>query len=234
MKEYTHCYFAFLDLLGFKEIVRTKTCSEIADIFEEAKKRFCIREIIDKDKTVPLVPPEDIHYYIMSDSICVYIKDTVKSALSVLMWICLDFQVRMLCLETPIFVRGSISQGDVFEDQNVLFGPGMVEAYLRAEKLARVPRIIIPANIYDQTIDRTDKAFLDVLTHPEQDGFHVLNYINFFCTAKSTLKYRENVNNYISNALNTSLDQSIREKFLYAKTWMEYYYNQEEAKTNEQ
>lgn len=234
MKEYSHCYFAFLDLLGFKEIVKTKTCSEIADIFNEAKKRFIINQIIDEGRDVPLVPPEEIHYYIMSDSICIYIKDSVKSALPVLTWLCLDFQVRMLCLDTPIFVRGSISQGDIFEDQNVLFGPGMVEAYIRAEKLAHVPRIIIPASIYDQTTDKTDKAFLDGFTHPEQDGFYVINYINYFCIHNSTLKYRENVNNYISKVLSSSLDQSIREKYLYVKSWMDYYYHQEEAKTHEQ
>lgn len=233
MSEYTHYYFAFLDLLGFKEIVKTKTCSEIANIFNEAKKRFVIRHIIDEENAIPLVPPEEIHYYIMSDSICIYIKDSLKSALSVLTWLCLDFQVRMLCLETPIFVRGSISRGEIYEDQNILFGPGMVEAYTRAEKLAHVPRVIIPASIYDQTTDKTDKAFLGGFTHPEQDGFYVINYINYFCMHNSTLKYRENVNNYISKVLNTSLDQSIREKYLYVKSWMDYYH-QEEAKSHEQ
>lgn len=229
MPEYTHYYFAFLDLLGFKEIVKNMTCSEIANIFNEAKKRFVIRHIIDEKNAIPLVPSEEIHYYIMSDSICIYIKDSLKSALTVLTWLCLDFQVRMLCLDTPIFVRGSIARGKIYEDQNILFGPGMVEAYIRAEKLAHVPRVIIPASIYDQTTDKTDKAFLDGFTHPEQDGFYVINYINYFCMHNSTLKYRENVNNYISKVLSTSLDQSVREKYLYVKSWMDYYYHQEEA-----
>ena len=229
MPEYSHYYFAFLDLLGFKEIVKTKTCSAIADIFNEAKKRFVIRHVIDENNAIPLVPSEEIHYYIMSDSICIYIKDSLKSALTVLTWLCLDFQVRMLCLDTPIFVRGSISRGEIYENQNILFGPGMVEAYTRAEKLAHVPRVIIPASIYDQTTDKTDKAFLDGFTHPEQDGFYVIDYINYFCMHNSTLKYRENVNNYISKVLSTSLDQSIREKYLYVKSWMDYYYHQEEA-----
>lgn len=103
---------------------------------------------------------------------------------------------------------------------------------IRAEKLAHVPRIIIPASIYEQTTDKTDKTdkiFLDGFTHPEQDGFHVINYINYFCMHNSTLKYRENVNNYISKVLSTSLDQSVREKYLYVKLWMDYYYHQEEA-----
>ena len=234
MAEYTCCYFAFLDLLGFKEIVKTKTCSEIAGIFDEAKKHYIINRISDDGVEIPVIPSEDIHYYIMSDSVCIYIKDSIKSALPVLLWLCMDFQVRMLCLDTPIFVRGSLSRGDIYEDHNVLFGPAMVEAYLRAEKLAHVPRIIIPANLYDEISDITDKAFLNGFTHPEQDGFYVINYINYFCIHNSTLNYRENVNNYVSKMLNTSLDQSVREKYMYVKSWMEYYYNQEEVKTHEQ
>lgn len=234
MKEYIPCYFAFIDLLGFKEIVKTKTCSEIANIFDEAKKQYTVNRVNDDGVEIPVIPPEDIHYYIMSDSVCIYIRDDNKSALPVLLWLCMDFQVRMLCLDTPILVRGSISRGDIFEDNNVLFGPAMVEAYLRAEKLAHVPRIILSANLYDETTDRTDKAFLDGFTRPEPDGFYVINYINYFCIHNSTLKYRENVNNYISKVLSSSLDQSIREKYLYVKSWMDYYYHQEEAKTHEQ
>ena len=96
MKEYSHCYFAFIDLLGFKEIVKKKTCSEIVSIFDEAKKHYTINRILDGNVEVPIIPPEDIHYYIMSDSVCIYIKDDIKSALPVLEWLCMNFQVRML------------------------------------------------------------------------------------------------------------------------------------------
>ena len=122
---YNHCYFAFLDLLGFKEIVKTRTCSEIVEIFNEAKKTFFVMKSTDDKVEVPVIPPEDIHYYIMSDSICIYVKDDFKDALPILTWICMDFQVRMLCLETPVLVRGSISRGEIFEKQGIMFGPAM-------------------------------------------------------------------------------------------------------------
>ena len=235
MNKYDQYYFAFLDLLGFKEIVRTKSCSEIAQIFDEAKKRFVIRHIIDNDNAIPVIPIQDIHFYIMSDSICIYIKDNIKSALPVLTWLCLDFQVRMLCLDTPILVRGSISRGDIFEDQNVLFGPAMVDAYLRAEKLAHVPRIIIPENIYSTATDIFDKTLMDGFTHQEQDGFYVINYIQYFCGHNSTLNYRDNVQKYLKKIINTSLDQSVREKALYVKFWMDYISKQDiNTKDNDQ
>ena len=57
MAEYTHYYLAFLDLLGFKEIVKTKTCSEIVDIFEEIKTQYVI-EKSDQEKgiSIPVIP----------------------------------------------------------------------------------------------------------------------------------------------------------------------------------
>lgn len=233
MKEYSHCYFAFIDLLGFKEIVKKKTCSEIVSIFDEAKKHYTINRILDGNVEVPIIPPEDIHYYIMSDSVCIYIKDDIKSALPVLEWLCMNFQVRMLCLDTPILVRGSISRGEIYEDNGVLFGPALVEAYMRSEKLAHVPRIVIPAQFYEEAKDQTEKAWLDGFTYLEQDGFYVTRYINYFCMHKSTTNYRENVYKYIMKTLDTSLDQSVREKYLYVKSWMDYYYQQEEMKTHE-
>ena len=233
MTEYSHCYFAFIDLLGFKEIVKKKTCSEIVTIFDEVKKRYSINRVLDDDDGVPVIPPKDIHYYIMSDSICIYINDDIPSALPILVCLCMNLQVRMLCLDTPILVRGSISKGDIYEDDGVLFGPALVEAYMRSEKLAHVPRIVIPAQLYAEVNDQVEKALLDGFTYLEQDAFYVTRYINYFCVHSSTIDHRENVTKYIENTLNSSLDQSVREKYLYVKSWMDYYYQQEKMKMHE-
>lgn len=226
MNEYSRCYFAFLDLLGFKEIVKNKSCSQIVDIFNEAKKQYIIREILDDESAIPVIPPSDIHYYIMSDSICIYIQDSYENALPVLSWLCLNFQVRMLCLETPVLARGAIVRGNIYEDSNVLFGPAMVEAYERSEKLAHVPRVIITNDLYNEITNHTYKVILDGFMHQEQDGFYVINYIEYFCMHNSTLDYRENVQSYLNKIINASLDQSVREKYLYVKMWMEYYMKQ--------
>ena len=66
MAEYTQYYLAFLDLLGFKEIIKNRTCSEIVDIFEEIKKQYVISESdLETGTSIPVIPPENIMYYIM-------------------------------------------------------------------------------------------------------------------------------------------------------------------------
>lgn len=229
MKEYSHCYFAFIDLLGFKEIVRNKSCSEIAAIFDEAKRQYTVDRRISEESKVPIIPPEDIHYYIMSDSICIYIRDDIEFALPILELLCMNLQVRMLCMNIPIFVRGSIAKGEIFEEQGVLFGPAFVDAYLRAEKLAHYPRIVIPPIIHEEVKNSTEKSFLDQFACFEQDGFYVTPYLNYFCHHDSTVNHRQSVKDYIKNALSTSLDQSVREKYLYVKTLMDYYCQQEDV-----
>lgn len=233
MKEYSQYYFAFMDLLGFKEIVKSNTCEEIAEIFDEARKQFTINQIVD-DQRIPVVPPQDIHYYVMSDSVCIFIREDIKSALQVLTWLCLNFQVRMLCQKKPVFVRGSIVRGKVFEDQNVLFGPAMVEAYIRAEKLAQYPRIIISKDLIEEISDSMDKTIMNAFVHLEQDGFYVINYLDYFSFHASAKEHREGVINYVNHMINDSLDQSVRDKYLYVQLWLDYYTKQREAEAHEQ
>ncbi len=204
-------------------MVKEKTCADIINIFDELKKQYIINEITCEGDQIPIVPPNDVHYYIMSDSICIYVDDSISSALPLLAFLCMNLQVRLLCLDDPVLIRGSISRGKVYGDQGILFGPALVEAYLRSENLAHVPRIIIPAHLYDDIDNQTDRAMLEGFTYLESDGFYSTRYINYFCMRDSTKAFRNNVIDYANQMLNTSLDQSLREKYAYVKSWIEYF-----------
>lgn len=128
----------------------------------------------------------------------------------------------MMCLDTPVFVRGGISKGEIYEGQGTSFGPALIEAYLRAERLARVPRIIIPANLIEELSDEQDKAMLDGFAYMDYDGFYTNIYIDYFCLHNSTAPFRNRVSEYIDSILSTSMDQSLRDKYLYVKSRMQY------------
>lgn len=220
--DYCTSYFSFIDLLGFKEIVKSKSCSEIISIFEEVKKEYVLDEVVE-GTNVPFIPPESIHYYIMSDSICIYIHDEVKAALPVLAILSMMLQVRLLCCDMPILARGSIVKGEIYGDGSVLFGPALVEAYLREEKLANVPRIIISENLIEEHEDQFDRAILNSITYKEQDGFYTLRYLDYFCHHNATVPFFDGLVGYLKNRLNTEVNQSVREKIMYVKTWIDYY-----------
>lgn len=227
MAEYTQYYLAFLDLLGFKEIVKNRTCSEIVDIFEEIKTQYVIGKAdLDNGTSIPVIPAEHIMYYIMSDSICIYIKDDIEYALPILLGLCLNFQLRMLSFPTPVLVRGSIAHGEIYSDQRILFGPALVEAYQREEKLARYPRIIIPKHIIDDHEEEIiHTAVSSGFLYLEQDGFYVINYLSVLCGQTFRQHDRDNLIQYINETLKKSIDPSIREKYLYLEGWLNYHMN---------
>ena len=218
MGSYDNCYFAFIDILGFKEMVGKKSCSEILNVFGELGKQYVVSEVIDEGHRIPVIDPNDIHYYIMSDSICIYIEDKIPHALPILTFLCMNIQTRMLCLDPPVFVRGSISRGEVYGDNNVLFGPALVKAYLRAEKLARVPRIITPAYLHEEMTDSFDAALLSGFTYLDLDGFYTNRYIEYFCAHNSMASYRSDVIRFVNDMVNNCVDQSLRDKYLYVKS----------------
>ena len=227
--EYNNYYIAFLDLLGFKEIVRTKNCSEILEIFKEVKARYNFVNVTDEDNPIPLIPGDKINYRIMSDSICIYIKDDIKYALSVLIILCTNFQERMLKLDVPILVRGAIFHGELYSEDEIFFGKGLSEAYILEENIAQYPRIIIPMNIIDDFSGISDeKTWFDAYLFQDFDAFYATRYIEHFCIPNNNKDEMKNLDNYIKYMLSTNFNKSIREKYLYLRSIFYKFYREEQ------
>lgn len=72
-------------------------------------------------------------------------------------------------------IRGAITVGDLYIDEDIVFGPALLEAYDAETKLATFPRVILCENavnefkptwtrkIHDLLIDSDDKVFIDYL-----------------------------------------------------------------------
>ena len=88
--EYEEHFVAFIDVLGFKELLTTKaTCEEIYSIFEHLQ---------NNSRTTMFYNGEDVEafdhvkHYIMSDSIVLYIKADIEEAFLALLGTCLHLQ----------------------------------------------------------------------------------------------------------------------------------------------
>ena len=93
--QYTNCYIAFLDLLGFKKRIKESSCEDILRIFSEMKNP--LKKIyIGKENKAHLLPgPESINTKVMSDSICFWINATAPNALYSLLSCCAIFQAKL-------------------------------------------------------------------------------------------------------------------------------------------
>lgn len=231
MPEYQNCYIAFLDLLGFKQIIKDYPCDEIITIFKEINRDFVLG-VGEKVNGIrkPLIDPSEFHTYVMSDSICMYVNSEIKNALPYLVFMCINFQSRMLGLSKPhpIILRGGIVKGDIYFNGNVIFGKGVVDAYLLENNNADVPRIIMTKQTFDNCQNNDDTG-TDILNHfifSDYDAFCTLNYFGMFCNMEITNRKKEIVEtyNYIQHTLASTTDNSIRRKFLYLDGKIKPYY----------
>lgn len=212
-REYGDYYVAFIDLLGFKNIVFGKKRTEIEGIFdtlETCEMRNAIH-FTEEDLNVPL---EDVKRYIMSDSIVLYIESKKKNSLRALLEQCEYLGRTLLSRNEPILLRGGVAKGEFARFQSRAFGPALTNAYLIQEKSANTPRIILLGQLIKEgaknDIDESDE--LKNMVYIDKDGFYCVNYFKYL-----TDKACANVDEVVTKVLNTETDVRIREKYIYLR-----------------
>lgn len=214
--QYTKYYVAFLDILGFKNLVNgpEATCQSILSIyqgFDVMQKTYFGNDYGEA---------QDVKMKVMSDSICLYIEADKPNALWSLISFCTVFQYDLLTIPQHIFVRGGIALGDMFVENDIVFGPALTQAYLLEEKNAKVPRIIILKETLEYGKKQADKDAADLMeisTFRDDDAFYVLNYFVLLCFNDNNEKIVDQIKAVVSDYLDSTIDESIRQKYLYVE-----------------
>ena len=135
---YTPKYVAFIDVLGFTELVTNNSKEKLEKYFDIVELAF---EIFKKHR-------RKLTKLAISDSIILISEDSQESFVLLLDAI---QTLQVLLARRDIWVRGGISFGDVFFDEqsNTIVGKGFINAYL-LEKEAVYPRVIIDPMILDK------------------------------------------------------------------------------------
>lgn len=104
-------------------------------------------------------------------------------------------------------------------EKDIIFGPGLTQAYLLEENNAKYPRIILTKEILkfmDESNEKNDIDYASILksiVFRDDDAFYATNCIRILLDSNQAI--RENVENTIKQTLDTTTDSSIREKYLY-------------------
>lgn len=219
---YTKCYVAFLDVLGFKERVTDPqvSCQDILDMYHQFNFIYTgFYEGQSEEIT------GNVKMKIMSDSICLYIREDIPNALLYLTLFCVAFQCHLLDLPGCAFMRGGISFGDMYVKDDIIFGPALTDAYLLEEHNARVPRIIIRKSTLDRgmsSADETSRGAMEYWTFEDEDAFYAMNYFKLL-GRKELSGVRARVKQLCGQYLDTTIDESIRQKYLYVKRQLQKY-----------
>ncbi len=150
-------YVAFIDVLGFKELVNRRNTNTLETYFNTIRETL---ELIRNDK-------KNIESLLVSDSTILISPDSKE-----------DFKTLLRAVQTiqselvkqDIWIRGAISYGEVYFDQesNLIVGKGLVNAYL-LESTAKFPRVIIDTSIIPKIADNR-KEFFDFV-NPDNNNF---------------------------------------------------------------
>lgn len=222
--EYKEHYVAFLDILGFKNMLDEKaSCDEIYSVFEELKKNSHTSLFYNgKDVT----SFDDVKYYIMSDSIVLYIPTDIEDAFLALVGTCLKLQMNLLFREKPILIRGGIAKGNLFVEGNIIFGQGLSNAYKIENDISIYPRIVFnkdllqEAKLSNETGNK--KHWEKMMIRRDDDELCFVYYLSFAWIGdlNNIPLYWDRVLTYCQKYLDSSYNKSIRDKYLWLKKYL--------------
>ncbi len=149
-------YVAFLDLLGFKNMVYQSVGDQ--NILNNINIALSYIGKMQHDNYNGIMPMVDLGKQVtaFSDSIVISYDASISGGgflvLMDLVFICND----LLGIGIPI--RGGVTVGPLIHDAQKCFGPAMIDAYLMESQRALYPRIIINQNVIEYDLSKPGQA----------------------------------------------------------------------------
>jgi hypothetical protein len=190
---------AFVDILGFKELVKNaKKENNSQELFMDFHRVLStwfnrqegIRSIIYK---TPLIGGQKDNFKIRIFTDCVLIGCPIREKkrssfakgcdeLYDVLRLLYMFQMEMT--NNGYFVRGAITVDELYMDDTVIYGNGVIEAYEAESKKAKYPRIILTKSV-EERLTEIDKGFADEnypnyiteFLYKDFDGIIFINYL---------------------------------------------------------
>lgn len=176
---YINGFVAFLDILGFKNIVNMSRkpdgLSKLNEIFNT------IDEEIEELKSIPA--KSDIGYITISDSIILSIPETGNrdTDVNILRQLCIAIGlIQKNLAKKNIWLRGAISSGDIYFDsiRNQVVGPAYVSAYTLQETIAKNPRVIVDSKIIRELAYTSASDLIEGVNAATSSGLRYQNWIS--------------------------------------------------------
>ena len=130
---YEEYIVTFLDILGFRELIRSRSAEEVDQIIKLTRRHAADEEGEQRELGLRTVA--------FSDSVIRMRKASETSGLHFELMDLLHAQAGLLSY--GVLVRGGIALGKVFQEDDRIFGPAFVEAYELESKVAVYPRVVV-------------------------------------------------------------------------------------------
>jgi len=224
---YAERYVAFLDILGFSEIVRQTDQDTLPNRFDALAKTL---EDINARDDEPDQIFGDFQFQSFSDSIVMSYSAKESGLLY------LFSAVRQLAQNlhgNGLLMRGAIAKGKLHHVGPVMFGPAFLDAYRIEHEIAKYPRIVLSKDVFEDV-----RAMGPGLRHPSyilcEDGpahVHILRELKELNSDRYLSTEGRNSSEVIAaqsyqRILQQLLDQSIHNPRHFEKVrWFALYWN---------
>lgn len=219
MIKYTKKITAFIDVLGFSDIVFQSTTTQIDSYFSFLQKKI---NKISKSRNIT-------SYYI-SDSI-ILIADDNENNLKKL--IGLVYYIQASLLEINILVRGAITVGKIYlnKSKNIIVGPSLIDSF-QLEKEAKFPRVIVDRQIIKHYNHTSTSSFLrsinqnevynsgviSAIVKEDVDSCLYVNYLSYLFSRHQNFTPKRNITNLYEMIQSSYLNNLHLDKYSWLKT----------------
>lgn len=224
--QYTNYCVAYLDILGFKNVVATEDASTIHEIFSNV--RFAKRLVSGGTKESDAFAGirAKTKFYFFSDSIVCAIPMEEPLALEMVASNCMLLQHALWSRGIQVWIRGGIAIGNLYCEQREVFGPALVEAYTLESTRAKYPRIVMTEQTYIQGIANTDnKQDISFIfqTHSDLRMVESLKYFSMYEPDFTRLITS------VEKAIQEETNPNVREKYIWIKENYRHLFNDAET-----
>lgn len=234
---YEDKYCAFIDILGFKNIVGTGQVKENAKKPSQIVKYLKVLKSFQSDlekrnkKGYNAIGIEASYF---SDSLVIsYPKYSMAGNL---FYLIMDiFYLSIELANQGIFLRGAITCGKLYHKDDLCFGPAFIESYMLEEKSAIYPRVILQDRLVKEAINievnhpmstnnlNDAKKFYYATTKKDVDGFRYINFMGLpgeFDDADPYITMLENIKKTIKTVIKKEKNDNIKQKYHWLQSKM--------------
>lgn len=189
--KYEMKYVAYLDILGFSELIRKsitdtelhkKICNVLTSMYRAQPDKYVINP---EGKHIGIPKnPDGICVYVFSDNILMTAPITLGglNKLANEIWTLYG----NLAFNCNSLVRGSIVKGLMYDDTQIAYGPGLIDAYQKESNIAIYPRIILSDEVYKDYIQLLET---ESMTDYATKEYHCFDEVNWKLENISYSKY---------------------------------------------
>ncbi|KFN38722.1 MAG: hypothetical protein JU82_10410 [Sulfuricurvum sp. MLSB] len=212
----------FLDVLGWgnlveKSVENTDVLTNIANIAYNAKD---MSENLNSEKEFPLF--SRVTNFSDSLVISLSIDDLYPQRIEFFL-----MPLISAALHAGMFIRGGITRGAIYHDNNMVFGPALNKAYQLESKDANYPRIIIDESVHEICY-KNKIEFLKNWRKINDDYFFYdfIYTLTQFIFDSKTIVYEETINK-LKQTIEENLNIHENDDRIYQKyIWLAKYFNQ--------